>query len=1016
MAQSTIARSYWFSDVEASTRMWEKNPVAMGEAIARHDAILRACVDASGGTVVKSTGDGMMAVFERPLDAVLAGVRAQKELQDEKWGETGPLRVRIGVHAGEAQQRGGDYFGPTVNRTARVMAAGHGGQILLSNAVADVVRKLLPIDVQLRDLGEHRLKDLAEPLRLHQVVIRGLRDTFPPLATLDQRPNNLPTQVSVFLGREAELRALRALVDDNNRLITLIGPGGMGKTRLALQAAADQIDRFDDGLFFIDLAPEREPNGVFSAIVRAIGLHGVGDAPPLDGLKTGLAGKRMLLLLDNLEQAISCAPGLAELLEACAGITALVTSREALHVRGEQLFAVQALSLPSPTEPLTVESALQSEAVRLFVERAVETRPDFTITDDNVSAIVSICRNVDGLPLALELAAARLKLFSATELDKRLEHRLDLLRGGPRDLPDRQRTLRNAIEWSYELLSPGERLLYAVLGSFSGARLDDVEEVTEKIKALSAIDVVDGMQSLVDKSLLRSIDTTGGKRWFSMLQTIRDYANERLNEHPELCDEVRRRHAEHFAVMARDLRPALRGPDRNAVLAELSQQLGNLRRAWRYWLEANNIPRLYDLLDTLWVLHDARGWYRGVVDLADDLLGALSMSPESAEVVRDKIALQMSVARALMSLRGYTAEVEAAFTKAMEMSGATGELPAQFPVLRSLASLYMLRAEFDKSREIGRKLLVIADQQQDRTLQVDANLVTGVATANGAGLEAGLRHLDKAVALFDPKTVVFSRFRVGPNPGVVSLTSSAFLLWALGFPERATERATRADLVSRELDQPNTRCYALHHVALVDLSRGDMQAVGTRAAESLQIANANDYPIWRALALVLLGLARASAGEIREGLTQVERGIELYEGETTPPVFWPLVLNLVAATYGMAGRATDGLVRADEALRVLTPGDMARADLLIQRGDLLRALPKAAVDDAVHNYEQAAQFAESHEMRMPHLRAVTRLAAMRRGTPSETRSQGALAAVYGTFTEGFSTPDLVAARAVLDAR
>ena len=517
------------------------------------------------------------------------------------------------MHLGDAQQRGGDYFGPAVNRTARVMSAGHGGQILLSSAVAEAVSGRLPSEMQLRDLGQHRLKDLAEPLRLFQIVAPGLPETFPPLSTLEQRPNNLPTQVSVFLGRDAELRDLRTLIDDETRLITLIGPGGMGKTRLALQAAADQLDRFDDGLFFVDLTAERDPNGVFSAIVRAIGLERVGEALPLDALKSELAGKHMLLLLDNFEQVIAAAPGLAELLGACAGITALVTSREALHVRGEQLFTVPALSLPAPAGAATpsVESALQSAAVRLFVERAVEARPDFAISNDNVAAIASICRRVDGLPLAIELAAARLKLFSPAELDERLESRLDLLRGGARDLPDRQKTLRGTIEWSYELLSPDERLLFESLSVFSGARLQDVERVTAAIRALSEVDVVDGMQSLVDKSLLRSVDGMRGKRWFSMLETIREYAVERLNGRPELADELRRRHAEHFADLARDIRPALAGPERLLLLAELSQQR-NLREAWRYWLQANDVARLYDLLDTLWVLYDAHGWYRGV--------------------------------------------------------------------------------------------------------------------------------------------------------------------------------------------------------------------------------------------------------------------------------------------------------------------------------------------------------------------------------------------------------------------
>jgi predicted ATPase len=395
------------------------------------------------------------------------------------------------------------------------------------------------------------------------------------------------------------------------------------------------------------------------------------------------------------------------------------------------------------------------------------------------------------------------------------------------------------------------------------------------------------------------------------------------------------------------------------------------------------------------------------------LLAALSTHPESAELTRDKIALQMSVARALMSIRGYTAEVEAAFTKAMKMSVATGELPLQFPVLRSLASLYLLRGEVDKSMGIGRELLAIADQQQDKSLQVDANLVAGVTTAFSQGIGVGLPHLERAVALFDLKTARSRRFQLGPNPGVVSLTSSALLLWMHGFPNRAAQRAARADAVSRELGHPNTRAYALHHVALLDLLRQDMRLVGERAAESLQIANANDYPIWRALALVLQGLARMSFGEVKEGVAQVERGMELYKGETTPPVFWPLVLNLLASAYGMAGRASDGLARVDEALGVPTVDDAGRCDLMITRGDLLTAMPRAGIEEAADMYEQTVRLAQTRGLRMAELRATTRLARIPRGADAAASSRNALASVYGRFTEGFDTPDLVAARTVL---
>ena len=304
--------TYLFSDVEGSTRLWERHPEAMQGALARHDAILRAAVEGCGGTVVKTTGDGLMAVFGFAPDAITASLTAQEGLRDEPWGEAGPLRVRMGTHVGEAQTRGGDYYGTAVNRAARVMAAAHGGQVLLSAPIAELVAGSLPDDVRLRDLGTHRLKDLAGPEHLFQLVRPGLPDTFPPLATLDVRPNNLPTQTSAFLGREALLDDLRAQLDaEYARLVTLTGSGGTGKTRLALQAAAEQVDRFEDGVYFVDLSAEREADGAYAAIVRTVAIAGSGDDPPLEVLKRGLRERQLLLVLDNFEQVADAATGLA---------------------------------------------------------------------------------------------------------------------------------------------------------------------------------------------------------------------------------------------------------------------------------------------------------------------------------------------------------------------------------------------------------------------------------------------------------------------------------------------------------------------------------------------------------------------------------------------------------------------------------------------------------------------------------------------------------------------------------
>ena len=1012
---TTTTLAYFFSDLEASTLLWEQYPEAMHGALARHDQILRRAVEAGSGSVVKTTGDGLMAVFDEPLDAVTAGVRAQRALEEETWAGTDPLRVRIGIHIGEAQPRAGDYYGPAVNRAARVMGAAHGGQILVSGAIVESVGATLPAEMSVRDLGQHRLKDLAGPEQLFQLIVAGLQDQFPALTTLDLRPNNLPTQTSVFLGRDAELNELRALIDSADiRLLTLTGPGGTGKTRLALQAAVDQLDRFEDGLFFVDLAPERDAEGALSTIVRTVGIEGAADAPPLEALQIGLAERHMLLLLDNFEQVTDAAAGLAQVMESCPGITVVVTSREALRVRGERLYPVAPLTLPPSGKGSapSIEAVMESEAVRLFVERGVAVRPDFEVTDDNVAAIVAICISLDGLPLALELGAARLKLFSAEDLSDRLKSRLDLLRGGARDLPGRQQTLRDTIEWSYDLLSDEERRLFQLLGVFSGSRFEALEEVAARIDAFSDIDVIDGLESLVDKSLVRSVDDEGP--WFSTLETIREYAGERLAEDAELAGAAQRAHAEHYAELANSLRPDLVGATREPALDELSRELDNLRAAWLYWVEEEDLERLQDLLDTLWVLHDARGWYRGVIDLANDLLGVLSMGPQTPDRVREEIALQTSVARALMSVRGYTVEAEEAFTKALQLSEDSGDRPQRFPVLRSLASLYALRYEADKSVEVGRELLTIAEEQDDAGLQVEANLVLGAGLAFSDSVGEGMKHLDKAVELFDPSAVRSERFNLGPNPGVISLTTSALLLWILGFPERAMERAARAEEASASLGHPSTRAYALHHVSLLYFFMQRMDLMAERGSELLQVANVNDYPIWRALALVHQGLAHTAFGEADEGIAQLEHGLELYQGETTPPVFWPILLTLQAAGYAMAGRIDEGLARVDEALSFFKDDDPISLEASILRADLLLALPEPDVVEAETRYEEAVSAAAERDLRMTHLRAATRLAALRQGKPLESEAIEALRTVYATFTEGLDTPDLVAARQVLD--
>jgi predicted ATPase/class 3 adenylate cyclase len=859
--------TYWFSDLEGSTRLWEEHPIGMQSALARHDEILNEAVVESGGRVVKSTGDGLMAVFDTPLGAIGAAVAAQDALHTETWTETGPLRVRMGIHLGPSQPRAGDYYGTPVNRAARIMSAAHGGQVLVSDAVASACRDSLPARLGLEDLGMHRLKDLTGSERLHQLLIADLPSAFPPPSTLELRPNNLPTQTSVFLGREDELSSLRTLLHTPDvRLITLVGPGGTGKTRLALEAAVRDLDRYEDGLFFVPLAEARTSDDVFTAIGRELNI----DLPPegsrIDGLRTALANRRVLLLLDNFEQITDGAADVVDLLSSCPHLTALVTSREALRVRGERLFPVAPLSIPARSA--TLEDVMASEAVRLFVERAVEVQPSFTITEVNAATIAEICTRLDGLPLAIELATARLRIFSPTDLLSRLERRLDLLKGGARDLPGRQQTIRAAIQWSFELLDDHDRMLCLLVSAFAGARIEDVEAVALGIDAFADTDVIDGLQSLVDKSLVRRIDDDSP--WFAMLGTVRDYAQEQLATYPDMAAAVRRTHADHYCTMARNLRPLLTGSDRESALLQLTRNIDNLLLAWRHLLEDGSLESLYDFLDPLWALHDAKGWYAGVIDLARDLLGLLGTLPETPELVREKVALQTSVARALMTISGYGAEVEAAFKEALALSDETGQVPERFPVLRSLTSLYTLSGDMRNAAHRSREMLKLALAHDDPAMEMEASMVVGVHEANSGAPEQGLARLERAVELYDPTERRHERFRLGPNPGIQSLTSSALVLAMLGHNDRALLRARRAEEESAALNHPATRAYALHHVAFVYSGLGRFDLIGDLGNELLTVAIDHDYPIWRAVAMVWQGLA-VLAAEDAGGLSRLDR-------------------------------------------------------------------------------------------------------------------------------------------------
>ena len=541
--------TFLFTDIEGSTALWERDRAAMATAVARHLALLQATTEVHNGVLFKVVGDAVQAAFSIAPDALAAAVTTQQALMTEPWPDPpGPLLVRMALHAGQAEPRNGDYLSAPLNRLSRLLASGHGGQILLSQAVQQLVRDDLPPDVVLRDLGVHRLRDLQEPEVIFQVVAPGLPESFPSLRSLTGHPTNLTAPPTTIIGRETEIAAVLDRIEDGARLVTLTGPGGTGKTRLAQEIAAEALGRFPDGVFFVDLSPVRDGADVLPAIASVLGVREITGEPLQDALARYLAGRRVLLVLDNCEQVLSAAADLSALLATCPRLTMLATSREPLRLRAEQIVGVPPLPVPESADFRDPALLATVPSVALFVARARAGEADIDFTNDDLQAVANICRRLDGLPLAIELAAVRIRLFPPLVLLGRLEQALPVLTGGARDAPERQRTLRQAIAWSYDLLTSDEQSLFRDLGVFvGGCTFAGANAVAA---ALGDVDVFDGLGSLIDKNLL-ILDASGFEPRYRMLETIREFALERLRESSDE-ERVRRAHLAYLDRLSRE--------------------------------------------------------------------------------------------------------------------------------------------------------------------------------------------------------------------------------------------------------------------------------------------------------------------------------------------------------------------------------------------------------------------------------------------------------------------------------
>lgn len=624
-----------FTDIEGSTQLWERQPTAMQTALAFHDRLLNESIESQNGYVFYKGGDAFGAAFATPSQALAAAIEIQRNLEGAAWPEeTGALQVRMALHTGEPEARDGDYFGPPVNRAARLLSAGHGGQVLMSLATQQLVRDRLPVGVTLVELGRHRLKDLFQPETVFQVAAAGLRATFPPLVTLDTLRTNLPSQATPFIGRRRESAALvEILRRDDVRLVTLTGPGGVGKTRLSLHVAAELLDDFEHGAYFVELAPIPSSDLVVSAIAGTLGVADAGDEDLLETVIRSARSKQMLLVVDNFEHVIDAAPILGDLLAGASQLKVLTSSRESLRLYGEHEFPVPPLGLPEVSRRQTAAVIGQYEAVSLFVQRAKATRPDFEMTEDNARSVAEICTRLQGLPLAIELAAARVRLFDPATLLARLSDSLRTLTGGARDLPLRQQTIRNAIQWSYDLLDEDEQTLFDRLGVFQGGRSFDAAEFV--CAPGLALDVADGLESLLGKSLLQSELGPAGETRFVMLETIHAFAVEQLAAGSE-ADELHRRHAEYFTRLAEEASAELVGHDQSVWLTRLAADYENLRKAMEWALGGGDIGlglRLVAALGGYWRykarMLEGQRWLERALEFAeqapDSVMGQLYM-------------------------------------------------------------------------------------------------------------------------------------------------------------------------------------------------------------------------------------------------------------------------------------------------------------------------------------------------------------------------------------------------------
>jgi len=820
-----------FTDLEGSTRLLQQMGDRYANILEACRSLLRAAFLEYHGHEVDTQGDAFFVAFARASDAVAAAVTAQSTLASHPWPQGTTVRVRMGLHTGEPSQTSEGYVGLDLHRAARIMSAGHGGQVLLSQTTRDLVEHTLPQGVSLLDVGVHRLKDLQQPSQLFQLIIAGLPADFPPLKTLDSSPNNLPLQPTPFIGREKEVNVVQQLLlRESSRLVTLTGPGGIGKTRLALQIAAELSEHFTDGTWFVSLAPISDPDLVIPTITQTLGLREVRDQSPLEHLKSSLHEKKTLLLLDNFEQVVSAALSVADLLAVCPRLKVLVTSREGLHVRAEREFPVPALALPDAKCLPDLAALSQYEAVALFIERAQAVKPEFQVTNTNAPAVAEICIRLDGLPLAIELAAARIRLFPPQALLTRLGQRLPLLTSSTRDVPTRQQTLCKTIQWSYDLLTVQEQRLFRRLSVFVGGCTWQAIEAVAADLADETMSVLDSVTSLIDKNLLQHSAQEGEDIRLTMLETIREFGLEVLAKSGEM-EATRQAHAAYYLRLAEATEPELRGPQQDAWFDQLEREHDNLHAALNCLLE--------------------RGVARESIEMALRLGGALWYFWSLRSHVREGWTF---LERALARSEGVAVSVHAKALTAGYLAGWLGNVDRGEELCQQ--SLALFRESGDVA-EVGNALFHLAFTRFAR-----------------GDLATSRLHLEKSLE---------ARKEAGDKSGMAMPLSFLSLLDFLqGEYTRGHSHTEAYLLLFRELGNKKGIAQSLTQIAWGYLFEGDDAKAHPLLEESRALYKEIGDKVFERLALCGLGCVAFHQGNIALARSLLEEGSTNFQGEEDP--------------------------------------------------------------------------------------------------------------------------------------